>query len=52
MWVGVSGDISLIAEDDTAAVTIAAVAAGALLPIRVKAVRVSGTTASGIVALY
>lgn len=52
LWIGGAGDISIIAEDDTAAVIIAGVQAGVLLPIRAKAVRVTGTTATSIVALY
>jgi hypothetical protein len=50
LWIGVAGDISVIAADDTDAVTVAALAG--VLPIRVKRVRSTGTTATGIVALY
>lgn len=52
LWVGGAGDVAIIAENDTVAVTITAVPAGTLLPVRAKAVRVSGTTATNIVALY
>lgn len=52
LWVGAAGDVSIVAESDAAAVTIVGVPAGTLLPIRAKAVRVSGTTATSIVALY
>jgi hypothetical protein len=52
LWVGGAGDIAIIAEDDVAAVTLFAVAAGTIVPVRAKAVRVAGTTATNIVALY
>lgn len=45
-----AGTISIIARDDTAAVTVP-IAAGQLLPIRAKRIRATGTTATGIVAL-
>ncbi|WP_443021481.1 spike base protein, RCAP_Rcc01079 family [Sphingobium sp. AntQ-1] len=49
--IGGAGNISIVARDDAAPVTLA-VSAGELLPIQAKAVRVSGTTATGIVAIY
>lgn len=49
LWISVAGDISIICENDTDPVTLT-VAAG-LLPFRVKAVRISGTTASAY-AIY
>jgi hypothetical protein len=52
LWVGGAGNVEVIAEDDSAAVVIAGVAAGTLLPIRAKAVRAASTTATSIVALY
>lgn len=52
LWVGTGGDISIIAGNDTEAVALVSVPDGALLPISVKAVRASGTTADDIVALY
>lgn len=52
LWIGEAGDIAIVAENDSAAVTIVGVAAGTLLPIRALAVRTSGTTADSIVALY
>ena len=52
LWIGGTGDIAVIAKDDTAAVTIVGVPAGTVLPISAKAVRVTGTTATSIVALY
>lgn len=52
LWVGTGGDISIISASDDSAVTLANVPDGTLLPISAKAVRVSGTTADDIVALY
>lgn len=51
LWIGVAGDVALIAEGDTDAVTLTAVEAG-LLPVRAKRVLSTGTTATDIVALY
>jgi hypothetical protein len=50
LLIGVGGTISLIAADDTDAVTLT-VEAG-ILPVRAKRVRATGTTATSIVALY
>lgn len=50
LWVGGVGDISLVADEDSSAVVLKG--ASGLVPIRVKAVRVTGTTATDIVALY
>lgn len=50
IWIGVGGTVSLIAAGDTDAVQFT-VAAG-LLPVRAKRVKSTGTTATGIVALY
>lgn len=51
LWVGTGGDLSVIAADDTTAVTISNVADGTVVPIRAKHVQ-DATTASDIVALY
>lgn len=51
LWVGGAGDIAIIAENDTAPVTITAVAAGTYLPIRAKRVMATNTDATVIVAL-
>lgn len=51
LFIGVGGTIAIIAVDDTASVSLT-VAAGTLLPIRVKRVLVTGTTATGIVGLF
>lgn len=52
LWVGGGGALVLTALDDSAPVTIAAVPAGALLPIRVKRVLATGTTATAILGLF
>lgn len=51
LWVGVAGDISLIMQDDTAAVIITGATVG-YHPLRAKRIRSTGTTATNIVALY
>ncbi len=51
LWVGGLGNLSLIATDDTTAVTITAVPAGTIIPIKCKRVA-AATTATLIVALY
>lgn len=51
LWVGGEGDISIVALDDTEVVLLKAVSVG-VLPVAVRAVRVSGTTATNIVAIY
>lgn len=52
LYIGGAGDVALIAADDSSAVTFVGLTAGQVLPVRTKAVRVSGTTATSIVALY
>lgn len=51
IYIGIGGDIVLRAIDGKADVQFAGVASGAILPIRVSAVRLSGTTAENIVGL-
>ena len=51
VWVGGTGDLRVIMINDTAAVTFTNVQGGSLLPIRVKRVLATGTTATGIVAV-
>lgn len=51
LWVGGAGDLSVIAVNDTDAVTISGVAAGTVIPIRCQKV-MAATTATLIVALY
>lgn len=52
IWVGGAGNIVVILEDDSAAVTLVGVAAGTLLPLRAKIVKSTSTTATSLVALY
>lgn len=52
LWIGGAGDVAVIAEGDTDAVTISAVPAGTVLPIRCKRVMSTNTTATLIVAMY
>lgn len=51
LYVGGNGDISLILVGDTNPVTLAGVPAGSVLPLRVRRIRQTGTTATAIVAL-
>lgn len=50
LFIGAGGTISIIAQEDTAAVSLT-VATGSIVPVRAKIVRATGTTATGIVAL-
>jgi hypothetical protein len=50
LWVGVLGDVSVIAKDDADPVVLKGVQG--LLPVRARRVRATGTTATDIVALY
>ena len=51
LYVGTGGNLSLDVGNSTAVVFVG-VTAGTVLPIRVKRVRSTSTTASNIVALY
>jgi hypothetical protein len=51
LWIGVAGNVAIIAEDDTAAVTLVGVSIG-LLPVKAKRVMATNTTATTIVALF
>lgn len=50
LWVGGAGALSVILEGDTSPVLISGIVAGTLLPLRVKRVRATGTTATLITA--
>lgn len=52
LYVGGAGALSVIMRDETEAVTFAGLPAGSVLPIRVKLVRATGTTATSIVAIW
>lgn len=51
LYVGGGGNISIVAQEDTAPITLTGVVAGQIIPVRAKIVRATGTTATGIVAL-
>lgn len=51
IWVGSAGDLSVVMHNGQT-VTFPGVLGGSLLPIAVTTVRATGTTATGIVALY
>lgn len=51
LYVGTGGDVAVQMIDGTSA-TFAGVAGGSFLPLRVDRVLATGTTASGIVAIY
>ena len=52
LYVGTSGNINVIMAGDTANTTFTNVQNGTTLPIRVKKVWTTGTTASNIVCIY
>ncbi len=52
LYVGGTGDIACRLHGDTADVTFVAIPAGSILPIKASHVRISGTSATYIVALY
>ena len=52
MFVGVAGDISVILADDSSSIVFKNVPAGSVLPISVKRVEATLTTASDILGLY
>lgn len=52
LYVGTTGDVAVVFADGGAAVTIPSVPAGMILPIQVRQVMSTNTSASGFVALY
>ena len=52
LYVGGAGTIVVMLDKDSASVTLVGVVAGSVLPIRAKRVFATGTTATGLVALY
>lgn len=52
VYVGGAGNIALVGQPGSTAVTFVGVAAGTILPIRASRVMSTNTTASNIVALY
>lgn len=51
IYVGSAGDVAVILDDDETAITFGGVSAGLILPVRVRRVLATGTTASGILGL-
>lgn len=51
LWVGGVGNVVAVREDGQA-ITVLAVAAGTLLPLKVRRVNATSTTATNILALY
>lgn len=51
LWVGGAGNLTVVMKDDNASVLIENVPQGTLLPISVKLVMATGTSASKIIAL-
>lgn len=51
LFIGTAGDLVLLAAEDETAVLMPSVQAG-ILPVSTKRVLATGTTATGIVALY
>lgn len=51
LYVGVAGNVALLAVGDTHPVTFTGVPAGTVLPVRVQQVLATGTTAGALVAL-
>ena len=52
IWVGVDGAVAAVMQDGTMPVILAAVPAGTWLPLAAKRINSTGTTATGLVALY
>ena len=52
LYVGVGGNLSVKLRDDSAAVVFVGVAEGTILPLQVKQVMETDTTATNIVALW
>jgi hypothetical protein len=51
-YVGVAGDVAVIAQDDTAAVTLTGCTAGTVYPIACNKIMSTNTTATNIVAIH
>lgn len=52
IYVGGAGNLAVILDLDTSAITFLAVSAGTLLPIRARRVMSTNTTATNILALH
>lgn len=52
LFVGTGGDVVVIFDKDTSSVTLKNIVSGSVLPVRIRRVLATGTTALNIVALY
>ncbi len=52
LYVGGAGNVRVILDRDSSTVDFVGVVAGSVLPLRIKRVHATGTTATSIVALY
>ena len=52
IYTGSGGAIAMMLEGDIAAITWTDVPAGAILPLKARIILATGTTATGIIALY
>ncbi len=52
VYVGTTGNVAVVFEGQTSAVTFTGVPAGTVLDIRIDRVNATGTTASNLVALF
>lgn len=52
LYVGGSGNVSVVLAGDAVAVVLNGVVAGSLYPLRVKQVTATNTTATGLVGVY
>ena len=52
LYVGVTGNVTVVMASGGAVITFVAVLAGAILPVRCSRVNATDTTATSIVALY
>ena len=52
LYIGTTGDLAIIGQPGSSAVTFSNVAAGTVLPLRASRVMATNTTAANIIALY
>jgi hypothetical protein len=52
LYVGAAGNLAVLMAQDSVSVTFNSVPAGSLLPLAVKRVLATGTTAGNIIAVY
>lgn len=52
LYVGATGDVVVILDADSSAVTFVGLAAGIIHPLAVKRVKSTNTTATGIIGVY